>query len=297
MNIALNDSPESRRARLSWIRLLGAIVIAFIVLAPYGYFGMLLGVAVHEIAGHGLASLALGGRFIGFQLDFDGMGWAFVPFPAAAPAWKHVVKLSAGILATSVIGTALMLPACLLRKRPWVGLPLLVVSFAVLMDGIPYVLWNALHPVPPGDIGRILAITGSTVARASLVAVGAILMIGVTWFFTAAIFGGIQSWITGGGQLTPGFRLLSLVILGAALAWFMEFDWDQIAPGIDPVPNLVGWILHPLVALSLMWLKPAPLKPVASGGVLLAGIAGWILVGVSILCTALWFRQGLFWVR
>ena len=297
MNLALDDSPEPRRARLSWMRLLGAMAIACIVLAPYGYFGMLLGVAVHESAGHGLASLALGGRFVGFQLDFDGMGWAFVPLPAAAAAWKHVVMLSAGILATSVIGTALMLAACLLRKRPWLALPLLVVSFAVLMDGIPYVLWNAVHPVPPGDIGRILAITGSTVARVSLVAVGAILMIGLTWFFTAGVFSGIQSWVTGGGELTGGLRLLSLLILGAVLAWSMEFDWDQIAPGIDPIPNLVGWILHPLVALSLMWLRPAPLKPVGSGGVLLTGIVGWVVAGVSVLCTALWFRQGVFWAR
>ena len=297
MNITLNDSPESRRARPSWIRLLGAIVIAFIVLAPYGYLGVLLGVAVHEIMGHGLASVALGGQFFGFQLDFDGMGWAFVALPASAPAWKHVVMLSAGILATSVTGTALLLPAWLLRKRPWLGLPLLVVSFAVLMDGIPYLFWNAVHPVPPGDIGRVLEITGSTVARASLIAVGAILMIGLTWFFTAGIFGGIQSWVTGGGEFTGGFRLLSLLMLGAVLAWSMEFDWDQIAPGIDPIPNLVGWVLHPLVALSLMWLRPAPVKPVASGGVLLTGIVGWIMAGVSILCTALWFRQGVFWVR
>ena len=68
----------------------------------------------------------------------------------------------------AVLLAAFLLPIGLLRGySPWRFMrswgtgwpPLLLASFMCLMD-IPYMFWNAYHPVPPGDIGRILQLLG-----------------------------------------------------------------------------------------------------------------------------------------
>ena len=84
-------------------------LVAFLL--PLGYLGLLLAVVVHELVGHGLVALALGGTFRGFTIHWDAMGWAAVSPPAVDGVWRHVAILSGGIMATTIVGSALLVYA------------------------------------------------------------------------------------------------------------------------------------------------------------------------------------------
>jgi len=132
--------------RLVWLTLF---------LAPIGYTANIFAVAVHEIVGHGLVAQLLGGRFIGFWMKSDGMGGAFAFAAADAPVSHSIIILAGGVIATTLVGFILLVVAIVLRRWLLSRLVLLVLSAACLLEGPPYVFWNAYHPVPPGDIGRV----------------------------------------------------------------------------------------------------------------------------------------------
>jgi hypothetical protein len=276
-------------------RLLGALVCAILALAPFGYLGILAGVAVHEVIGHGLTSLAVGGEFLGFQLDFDGMGYAIVPLKDSTGGWRRAVVLSGGVVATFVFGLALFLGGYGLRRRPWAALPLIIVSFGLLMDGIPYIFWNALKPVPPGDVGKVIEMTGSSLLRVVLIVVGGLSMIAITWAFTTLLFAILQSWLSVANELQNKARLLLLALIGviSGIAWF-TFDWNQLVPGIGFIPSFTGLILHLAAAASLLLVRPRLLPLGSTRGIGLAALVGWGLAGISIAAIATWFRQGIF---
>lgn len=274
---------------------LRALAAAVLVLAPFGYLGILAGVAVHETLGHGLTSLAVGGEFIGFQMDFDGMGYALVPLGAEHGVQHQVIVLAGGVAATSLLGLALFVFGYFVRRRPWVSLPLIILSFGLLMDGIPYVFWNAFNPSPPGDIGRIITLTENHVLRFSLLGVSGVLMVAVTWAFTTLLFVILQSWFTNGNELDGRRRTLLLLILGVGpgMAWF-TFDWNQLAPGLGVTPNIVGFGMHVAAAATLLALKPRPLPMPDKHGIAIAGAVGWGVAATSIVVVAMWLREGVF---
>lgn len=279
---------DIRPLRFGW-----ALTRAALVLVPFAYFGLLFAVAVHEVIGHGLMSLAVGGEFLGFQLDFDGMGYALIPLATGTETWQQILVLSGGVVATSILGACLLSCAYVFRRRPWVSLPMVVVSFDLLLEGIPYVFWNALKPVPPGDIGMILTMTDSIWLRVVLIALGGALMVAVVWGLTALFYVILESWLSDGRGLRGKARVLLLAMLGVvpAMSWFV-FDWNQLTPGIGATPNIVGALLHVLAAASLLWISPRVLQLRSDRGAGLAAIVGWSLAAVSIAATAMWFRDG-----
>ena len=244
--------------------LVGRTIVLALFVLPIGYVAEILSVAIHEILGHGLSAVLLGGSFSGFVLKWDAMGWAYSALPATAPLLHHVLYLASGVIATTVCGLTLFGLVFLFRKRLDIQLALLVVSFICLMDGIPYVLWNAYHPVPPGDIGWIIALScGQRVPEASairwaLLVVGTLLFAGTTFYFSALVFIRMEAMILGGGQFTGKSRVLALFFLLAlpgSVGWF-TFDWDQLAPGIGLLPDVVGALSVIVVAALLFWYRP-----------------------------------------
>ncbi len=266
-------------------------------LIPYGYLAILLPVAVHEVVGHGLVALAVGGRFLGFQIGFDGMGYAIVPTPGEAGGWRALVVLMGGVTATTTLGLAMLLLTWLARRRPGIALPLLILSFGLLAEGPAYMFWNAWQPVPPGDIGRVLLLTGSASLRVGLMVVGGIAMVGSVVTFTLLLFALLESWVTAGGRLAARTRALLLIPLGAipGAAWFV-FDWDVLVPGVGVLPNVVGLLLHLASAALLLLLHPRVPRPVGRSGLVAAAVIGWALAGASITAIALWLEKGVFFL-
>ena len=114
MKATSKDSPIARTAALVLFAL------------PLLYVAPILSTAVHEILGHGLSAVLLGGEFSGFALKWDAMGWAYSHLPADAPAADQIVQLASGVIATAVCGALLWGLVFFFRKRPDIQLVLLI---------------------------------------------------------------------------------------------------------------------------------------------------------------------------
>lgn len=219
-------------------------------LLPVGYLALLFATVVHELVGHGLTALALGGHFDRFIIHWDGMGWAAAYAHRDAPRWHEAVILAGGVISTLLFGAALL--AVSTAVRPLLArMVVLLLAICCLLEAGPYMLWNAYHPVPPGDIAKILAMMDWPEGRWLILAAGALITAGAAVVCGLALFRAMEAWLTSGGQLIGTARLLVialfLVVPGVAGWWL--FDWDQLAPGIGAVPNVAGSVLMLMVGL------------------------------------------------
>ncbi len=273
-------------------------------LLPIGYVAEILSVAIHELVGHGLSAVVLGGSFSGFILNWDGMGWAFCDLPSTAPVTHQILHLASGVSAEIAGGVALWGLISFFRTRPDVQVALLVASFVCLIDGISYILWSAYHPVPPGDIGQIIWLSSPTcppetsVIRWMLLVLGASLFAGTTFYFCIAIFMRIESLVSRGGQLAGGPRLLALLVflvLPGSAGWFV-FDWNQVAPGIGRLPCAVGALS--VIAMAGLLFRYRPRFQEGGSGHSVSwrhAVVSWTGLVVTALALALWFKDGVRW--
>jgi hypothetical protein len=275
-------------------------IFLMLFLLPIGYVAEIAAVAVHEIIGHGLSALIVGGKFSGFVLRWDGGGWAFT----SVPPTYHVLHLASGVIATMIFGTILLGLVFLFPKRTDIQLALLIFSFFFLMEGIPYILWNSYRPVPPGDIGRIILHScGENAAEESLLrwfllAMGSILFLGLSFLFYTWIFSGMEKLILNGKQFTGGsriFALFFLVALPGIVGWCL-FDWNQLAPGVGILPYVVEVLSVISIASILFWFRPQPSREHPPHPITWRCIAvSWTCLIVTVLAMALWFNQGVQW--
>ena len=280
-----------------------AILLALYLL-PLFYVSQILAVAIHEIFGHGLAALALGGRFDGCGMRWDGMGWAYASLPPGASTTANVLFLAAGVTATISSGLMFLVLAYCLRNRVAVRLGLLVLAFSCVMEGIPYVFWNSYHPTPPGDIGRILALWGGdrppqgSMPQLMLLIGSGIPFVAGTYLFCALIFQGIEQALNDGERLRPLARfwilLLFLAIPGAA-SWFL-FDWNQLAPGIGMLPCIAG-AMSIVLSSAILYQFSLPLNRGLSSQTPTGWhlVASWSLVLLVAVPSVLWFQDGVKW--
>ena len=223
-------------------------VLLGLFLMPVAYIGLILATASHEILGHGFSAIALGGTFQGFVLKWDGMGWAFSSLPFNTPITSQIVHLAAGVTASTILGFVLLIVAHIFRSRLIIRLPLLILSFCCIMEGVPYVLWNSYYPLPPGDIGSIITLLRdanlavSAEIRLMIMILSGIMFLVMTLFFCALLLQSLEEALFQENRPLPKQRiwlLIIFVIIPGFAAWFM-FDWNQLAPGIGLLPSFAG---------------------------------------------------------
>jgi hypothetical protein len=293
MNIIRGNNTIARTIRLT-----------FFVL-PLVYVSEVLGTTIHEVLGHGLSAVLLGGQFSGFAIKWDTMGWALADIPAGATVTYHILFSASGIIATTVCGVILWGIVFLFRRRPDIQLALLVVAFIFLIDGLDYVVWNAYYPSPPtGDVGKIILFyqvmefPGFTILRWLLLITGILLFAGIVFYFCTSIFMRIEILILSGGQFTGKSRFLALFIFLAlpGAYEFLSFDWNQIAPGIGRLPNVAGALSIVTVAAVLFWYRPR-LKNMNTVPLITwrhMSVSGTCLL-ITIMSLALWLNEGVRW--
>ncbi|MBN2131997.1 MAG: M50 family metallopeptidase [Sedimentisphaerales bacterium] len=283
---------------------IGRAVALVLFALPLLYVATIFSTAVHEILGHGLSAVLLGGEFTGFALRWDAMGRAFSELPADAPTAYQIICLAGGVIATSLCGALLWGLTVVFRRRPELQLVLLIGASILLVDGVSYVFWNAYHPVAPGDIGRIIALCGGpespegTIVRRALLLAGGPLLLGVTFCLGIAAFVRMEALILEKGQFKGTSRLFALFLLLAlpgSAAWLL-FDWNQVAPGIGIVPNVVGTLSVCAVAVVLFWYRPAwkhadPVPTITRRHLVLS----WTCLLVTAASLLLWFSDGVRW--
>ena len=280
------------------------IRLAFFAL-PLVYVAEVLCVITHEVLGHGLTAMLLGGQFFGFTVKWDTMGWALTDLPpGGTPAAYQILFWSSGIIATTVCGMILWGIVFLFRRRADIQLALLVGAFVFLIDGIDYIVWNSYHPVLPGDIGVIILFSqaldfpGSDILRWILLITGALLFAGTMFYFCTSIFIRIEALSLNGGQFKGRSRILALLLFLVlpGVYEFLSFDWNQVAPGIGRAPNVAGAMSIITVAAVLFWYRPR-LKignSVTSITWRHVAISGTCLL-VTVAALALWLNEGVRW--
>ena len=230
------------------------------------------------------------------------MGWAFADLTPGTPA--HILYLASGIIATTVCGAILWGLVFFFRRRPDIQLALLVGAFIFLIDGLDYVVWNAYHPVLPGDVGKIILFyqvmefPGFTVLRWVLLISGALLFAGTTFYFCTSIFVRVEALVLNGGQFTGKSRVLALFLFLAlpGAYEFLSFDWNQVAPGIGRIPNVAGALSIITVAAVLFWYRPRlknrnTITLITWRHIVVSGTC--LLVTITAL--ALWLNEGVRW--
>jgi hypothetical protein len=293
MNIIRSDNTITRIIRLA------------LFVLPLIYVLEVLCTTIHEVLGHGLTAMLLGGQFSGFAVKWDTMGWAFADIPAGAPVTHHMLSLASGMIATTVCGMILWGLVFLFRRRPDIQLALLVGAFVLLIGGLDYIVWNAYYPSPPtGDVGKIILFyqamefPGFTVIRWVILITGALLFAGTAFYFCTSIFMRIEALVLNGGQFTGKSRILALFIFLALPSTydFLSFDWNQIAPGIGRVPNVADALSIIVIAGLLFWYRPKlkignSIPPITWRQIVVSGTC--LLVTVAAL--ALWLNEGVRW--
>jgi hypothetical protein len=278
-----------------WIRL--GVLVAFLV--PVGYAGTLLAVAVHEVVGHGFTAWCLGGEFVGFQLNWDAMGWAAASASLGAPQWHHVMILCGGALSTTVVGSLFLLIAALLKDRLFLRLTLLLLSACFVLDGSIYMFWSSYHAQPPGDMARIIEMTQSNVWRATFLVLGLLLTISFTVIPLNLLIQVSSRWLSPREALVGIRRAVMPVLFGAGYAAGMvAFDWNQLVHGIGDLPKIVGVIMGFLTGVFL-YCRPLPL----GDGTVEFGQAKWPLAyawGTTMVLVVImwgWLTDGVYWGR
>ncbi|MFB3891251.1 MAG: TolB family protein [Phycisphaerae bacterium] len=277
----------------NWRHFARHCILLALILAPFAYFGLLLSVAVHEIVGHGLACLCLGGQFLGFSMDLKGIGYATIFLPFDPPLWKRQLVLGAGMVATLLTGACLLWIAHKVRGV-LLSLILLILSAAMLLECSEYLFWSSVWPAGLGDARQILAASNSPWLRPLFIALGVLGSLGTIIVVYAMIFRRLEAWL-GNGQLRGARRAVVLAIIGLLPAPVFLFvqDWVRLAPGLGLLPGIVGTVSFVAVAAGLYWIRfRARPALVRKRSIAVAMAAGWSSAGVAVVATLLWLQNG-----
>ncbi len=275
--------PPDRRA---FVRTLLGV---FAALLPFGYFAYIAAVAVHEVLGHGLAAVVVGGEFRRFHLQLDGLGAAWTEH-----AGHDDFVLAAGVVVTYVLGAALLIVAARFRARlpSLVSLALVIQGATLVEDAAPYGLWGSWYGRGPADFARIVVASESALLQGVLVMVFAAACVAGTLTWNWLLFRWMEDHL---GPFTRGraAAALAAVGLGTAAGW-MLFDWDQLVPGAGATPQIVGVGLTWTVLVWLFCTRRSDVvrRSLSRQQLVVAGAVSWTLAVVTIVAIRSWLRFG-----
>jgi hypothetical protein len=177
-------------------------------------------------------------------------------FGAAAALTKYE-----GLPRVGVVVLALLVEALLARCRKHVQ-PALVLGVAALVGYLPWLAFRWLH-----GIGT----TSEHISQFQPAALGAVLLAVVAVLGGVRTGGGVLAaalvWLTAGRQLLqPGYRLLTLVVLGQLIATLAAFLISETAPDVQArtsATRLIEQFLPVALFVSALWLSTL-LRPESS---------------------------------
>lgn len=234
------------------------LLLAGLVVVPLAYASMLAGTVVHEVLGHGLTAIAVGGEFHGFVIRADGAGYA----RTSGDENHRIAVLAAGIVVTTVVGFALLLAARRLRGRDFACVAALVPALLFLQESGSYAFWGALVGRPPADFGKIVHMVGTQEARVVLsIASGAVWLAAVV-LGMRELFLWMQR-VTGSSTTRRALAVLASFAVVDAGLW-MVFDWDRFVPGLARWPSVVASAVDVGVMALLFQFRRADVPPAST---------------------------------
>jgi hypothetical protein len=192
----LEEEEQARRDR--FVKYLKRLIILIVFLVPIGYIAALVATFIHEVFGHGLAAVMVGGIIEDLTIQWDGQGLATLSHPANIPRYDLGFIFIAGILITIVIGL-ILIRLGIHRGIPYFPrLALLTIASECLMGAGPmYIFWNALFPLEEHywDISNLLEMYDSQGLRVFLVIIGLALMIGSMIIVNVVLYRAFGEWL------------------------------------------------------------------------------------------------------
>ncbi len=266
------------------------LLLCFAFAGPVGYVAYISAVAIHEILGHGLTAWLLGGRFEGFALMPDGMGWA------AAWSDKHQNSVHAAGVVAGVLAGLIMLLLAVRLAHPLARMACLLFAICSFEDATSYAFWNSLFPRPPGDFAKILLDVHSELLRWSLVSGFGLAYLASTIGLNVMLFRCMESIL---GPLSRKRAILIAWVffgLGGGAAWF-GFDWNQLIQDIGRVPQFVGAGIQLAIAPLLVAVRRhAFASATVSKRCWVFSIGGaWLTTAVLVILLVAWLRHGVSW--
>jgi len=266
-----------------WYRFAARIALAAGLVAPAAYLGLLLAMTVHEVLGHGLAALAMDGRFEGFGIALNGAGGSVAYLDYDSPAWQLVVLHSSGTVAGLLAGILLMAVS---RRRSTLPSLLLRVFAVCLLFAQAISLWHgARNPNHPTDLSATLFEAGVKRLQPVLYIAGA-MVVATVWAGSALVFRPLEGWLGTDGRLSGIRRAVALGLPGIIFLVFlvlMQPDWLVL-------------LAYVVAAASLYWIRLSPRPVPLRHKQLAAALAGvWMATAAAGAATAIWLQHGVRW--
>jgi len=232
--------------------------------APIAYLGLIVTVAVHEFGGHALVGYKMGVPIADVVLLPDGMGWVrFGDSDIPLSDFQTFLISISGVALTTLLGLIFVLLGRLFYKKTALALFLFIFGLNFILDGVTYTFFNSLVPAPPGDLNHVLTIYPE-LRTIFMYASGALLFLSL-FYVNYWVFKILESYVNNGQVLS---RIKQLILLGLMLVvqsvLFLVFDWNQLAEGIDQLPNKISISLIAIILLIIYMINKRQTPIIAS---------------------------------
>lgn len=220
-------------------------VLKFVLwMIPTVYLAIIASVTAHEVIGHGVVAALLGGKFNGFGIRVDGMGWASLDIISLAPI-RQAIVLAAGAVVTTTLSVLFFILGYRFRKHFITSATLFVFAFAFLCDGIPYFFWDSIYQGTIGDPSGILRLYPSEGMRMTWIIVSGIVWIAGIWGFNHLMLTHALRFLKSSIHSTrKEIAVTASVLFGIQVLAWLSFDWAQLVPvtsiGILPYVAPIG---------------------------------------------------------
>lgn len=273
------------------------------ILVPIAYAGILLKAVVHEVVGHGVVALVLGGNFSGFTVRWDGSGWAEAWEAPGSPPWQGIAVLAGGIVITSLMGAGMCYYAARQARDTLLGLYCSVVGLFLLTSGLSYAFWNGLQFGGPGDAARIFEMLrsrgfGYTRLVRSLWLIGSAALWWLSeWWACRILWRHIETQQGRGRYLSMADRALGVstfLIVPGVIIQYISDPTKVLAPELGRLPNHVNSLVLAVIAGLIILFPRAPFATpmsVSRRSVLCAYAA----LGAIAVPVQLWWGDGWHW--
>ncbi len=173
-------------------------------------------------------------------------------------------------MATTTIGAVTLTVAYRLKSPSLIQFCMAIIAGIILLDGLPYIMFNALWPREPGDYGRILdlwrsrGLPGPALIHWTLVAVGAAGSLAAIYLPLRLIYKSLREHLALRAGVPEPRRLSSSALVGflilPSLALCYMFDWNQLIHQVGTAPNHVSLAMAG-VCIALLHLFPPHCQP------------------------------------
>jgi hypothetical protein len=262
---------------------------------PVIYIGVILAVFVHEVIGHGLTALFLGGQFKSVSIFLDGLGYASIDvFNLSNP--KIAWILLSGAAYTTVFSILFLLLSLAFRKKTFLSIAFLYIAFASLLDGVPYLFWDAISLGGVGDYSLMWTLYPNFAGRIALIILcGSLMLFGII-FFNFLLFKYWGGWMAEEEPFPTKWKtVLCLILVSLQAAGWLSFDWNQLIPGIGVLPSTVAIVLTiiSLIILSTYYKFTDDRPPQDYGSNPKRAISlSWFFCIALAITIIIWFQNG-----